>query len=260
MKRGTEMFDLTDRTAIVTGASRGIGRSIALTLADFGADVVIADVAVADGQEVVGEVEARDRRALFVETDVSDGDSVEQMVKQTVDKFGKIDILVNNAGIVQRVEGNDTIVGVTDESFDRVMDVNLKGAFLCAKVVMREMIKREVGKIVNITSIAAKWGGVGMNPAYGASKAALACLTKSMAIQGAPHGIIANAVAPHAVAAGLSMDHPKEKRGEIAKQTLLGRMAQPEEIANVVAFLVSDAASFITGQVLHVNGGTLMID
>lgn len=258
VKRGIQMFDLTGKTAIVTGASQGIGRSIALALADFGADIIIADVA--DGQEVVSEIEDRGGQALFVKTDVSNNDDVEEMVKKTIDRFGKIDILVNNAGIVQRVKGTDTILGVTEESFDRVMDVNAKGAFLCAKAVFKEMIKRKSGRIVNITSIGAKWGGVGMGAAYGASKAALACLTKSMAIQGAPHGIIVNAVAPHAVAGGMSLDHPQEVLERIAQQTLLGRMGEPEEIANVVIFLVSDAATFITGQVIHVNGGTLMID
>ena len=254
------LFGLNGKTAIVTGGAKGIGRSIARTLAQLGADVVIADVDIDAAGSVASEIEKIGQRALCLQVDVSNQQDTARMASATVEKFGKIDILVNNAGVVQRVSGTDTCLGITVEDWERVIAINLTGALLCARAVLPYMIERRQGAIVNITSIITKWGGISMGAAYGASKAGLAHLTKSLAVQGAPYGIHVNAVAPHAIDAGMSWDQPPEAHKAIAEATLLGRLGSPEEIGYVVAFLASEAASFVVGQTIHVNGGTLMID
>lgn len=254
------LFTLTGKTAIVTGGARGNGRSIAHTLAQLGADVAVADVDVDQARVVGNEIEEMGQRTLPLKVNVANESDCLQMASATVEKFGKIDILVNNAGVIQRVSGYDTCLGITIEDWERVMAINLTGALLCARAVLPHMIERRHGAIINITSIITKWGGVNIGAAYGASKAGLAHLTKSLAVQGAPHGIRVNAVAPHAIDAGMTMDQSPETRRYIAESTLIGRLGTPEEVAYVVAFLASEAASFIIGQTLHVNGGTLMID
>ena len=176
------------------------------------------------------------------------------MVDSVMGQFGKIDILVNNAAIIRR----GTIEDLSEEDWDKVIDVNLKGTFICSKAVVGIMKKQRYGKIVNISSITGKMGDLASAPCYGASKAGMACLGKSLARELAPYNINVNIIAPHAIETDMSREWSEEKRKSIIAGIPLGRMGQPEDIAEATAFLVSDKAKFITGEVLDVNGGCLM--
>jgi NAD(P)-dependent dehydrogenase (short-subunit alcohol dehydrogenase family) len=251
----SKIFDLTGKVAIVTGAASGIGRCIALRLAQFGANIVIADVST-QGLEVVDEVKSLGRQALFVKTDITSNNEVEQMVTETVDKFGKVDILVNNAGISPKGSVADT----EEKDWDRALNVNLKGAFFCSKAVIKHMKKQRSGKIVSISSIAGKTGGWLAGPQYSVSKAGIECLTKRMARELAPYQINCNCIAPHAI------DSPgimKEAIDSYIKgntfPVLLGRIGKPDDVANLALFLVCDASNYITGQTINLNGGALML-
>jgi len=250
------LFDLTGKVAIVTGAASGIGRAIALKLAEFGADVVVVDVDILGAKEVASKIESLGRQALPVKANVADSGDVKKMVKMALKKFGKIDILVNNAGIVQCVK----VVNLKEEDWDKVMNVNLKGTYLCSKEVIKHMIKRRSGKIINISSITGMTGGVVVGANYAASKAGVACFTKTLARELAPYGINVNAIAPHAIdTPGFRRDIPDEVKKSLLEAIPLRRLGKPEEVANVALFLASDAASYITGQTIHVNGGALMV-
>ena len=247
-------MNLVNKVAIVTGAGRGIGKAIAIALAREGANIIAIDVDIQTAEEVAREIKSLDRQALAIQVDVSDSKEVNQMVQSVLKKFKRVDILVNNAAIIKR----GSIEDLTEEDWDRVMDVNLKGAFNCVKAVVGTMKKQRYGKIVNISSIAGKIGDLASAPCYGASKAGMTCLAKSLARELASYGINANVVAPHAIETDMSKEWSEEKRKSIIADIPLGRLGEPEDIAEAVVFLVSDKAKFITGEVLDVNGGCLM--
>jgi len=247
-------MNLQDKVAIITGAGRGIGKAIAVTLAREGAKIIINDVDLQSAEEVVKEIINTGQKALAFRVDVSDSKEVKQMIDSVIREFGRIDILVNNAAIIRR----GTIEELSEEDWDKVIDVNLKGTFNCMKAVVGIMKKQRYGKIVNISSIAGKIGDLASAPCYGASKAGMTCLGKSLARELATYNINVNVVAPHAIETDMSKEWPEEKRKNIISGIPLGRMGQPEDIAEAVAFLVSDKAKFITGEVLDVNGGCLM--
>ena len=247
-------MNLVNKVAIVTGAGRGIGKAIAIALAREGANIIAIDVDIQTAEEVAKEIKSLDRQALAIQVDVSDSKEVNRMVQSVLKKFKRVDILVNNAAIIKR----GSIEDLTEEDWDRVMDVNLKGAFNCAKAVVGTMKKQRYGKIVNISSIAGKIGDLASAPCYGASKAGMTCLAKSLARELASYGINANVVAPHAIKTDMSKEWSEEKRKSIIADIPLGRLGEPEDVAEAVVFLVSDKAKFITGEVLDVNGGCLM--
>ncbi|MCJ7520793.1 MAG: SDR family oxidoreductase [Dehalococcoidia bacterium] len=260
MSKVADRFNIDDKSAVVTGAGSGIGRAIALALAGMGANVVIADIAIDAAEAVVKEIASQGGRAIAVKTDVTDKNEVEKMVNKAIDTFGKIDILVNNAGIIARC----SVMDMQEEEFDRTFDVNLKGVMLCSQAAARHMIERKSGKIVNLGSSFSSRASVcnlsGGGADYCASKAAVQALTRSLAMELGPHGINVNAVAPGIVET--PMHDGLWEMAEIYYQNSvpLGRLAAPDDIADVVVFLVTDAARYITGQTIHVNGGQIMVD
>ena len=249
------MIDLSGKSAVVTGGSRGIGRAIVLRLAGQGADVAFSYRGnEAAARAVVGEVEALGRKALAVQGDAAQQDSAERLVKAALDAFGKVDILVNNAGITR----DDLIMRMSAESWREVIDTNLSGAFYAIKAVTRPMLKAKRGRIINITSVSGQAGQTGQAN-YSSAKAGLIGLTKATARELASRGITCNAVAPGFVLTELTAGLADEWKTKITEQTPLGRFGTPEEIANAVAFLASDEAAYITGQVLAVDGGLVMM-
>ncbi len=249
------MIDLSGKAAVVTGGSRGIGRAIALRLARQGADVAFSyrgNQPAAD--DTVGQLEALGRRALGVQGDATDPASAEALVKQALEAFGKVDILVNNAGITR----DDLIMRMSPETWREVLETNLFGAFYATKAVTRPMLKARAGRIVNITSVSGQAGQMGQAN-YSAAKAGLIGLTKATARELASRGITCNAVAPGFVLTELTEGLPDDLKAQITERTPLGRFGTPEEIADAVAFLASDEARYITGQVLAVDGGLVMM-
>lgn len=248
------MADLTNKVAVVTGGRRGIGRAIAMTLAQRGADVMIGDCTEDPGKGTAAEIAAATSRRVFANcVDVANYESAMEFIEGTVEQFGRVDILVNNAGITR----DNLIVRISDADWDAVLDVNLKGAFNCCKAVARQMMKQRYGRIVNLTSVAGLAGNAGQTN-YASSKAGLVGLTKSLAKELGSRNITVNAIAPGFVTTALTDVLPQEFKEAAIKMTPLGRFGVPEDIARAVAFLVSDDAAFITGQVLSVDGGMVM--
>jgi 3-oxoacyl-[acyl-carrier protein] reductase len=243
------------QVALITGAARGIGRAVALALAREGADVVVADVDLGRAREVAMEIEALGRKAEAAAADVSDRQAVQRLVGDAVSRFGRIDILVNNAGIIRR----GTFLEHDPGEWDRVLDVNLGGTFNCTREVVPLMIQQGGGKIVNVSSVVGRMGDIASAPSYGTSKGAINTFTRSLARELAAYGINVNAVAPHAIETEMSQEWPAEKRRQIVEAIPMKRLGQPEEVAAAVVFLASDGAGFITGHVLDVNGGYLMV-
>ncbi len=248
-------MSLEGRVALVTGARRGIGRAIADELAKRGADIVLADRMLEGAQQSAAEIAAQtSRQTLAVEVDVSSLESAKAMVEQAMGRFGKVDILVNNAGITR----DDLIMRMEEADWDAVIDINLKGAWNCSKAVIRAMMKARYGRIVNISSVSGLAGQAGQTN-YSASKAGLIGFTKALAREVASRQITVNAVAPGFVPTALTVDLPEDLKEAMMKITPLGRMGKPEEIAYAVAFFVADEAAYITGQVLSVDGGMMMM-
>jgi 3-oxoacyl-[acyl-carrier protein] reductase len=245
---------LKNRVAIVTGAARGIGKAISLTLIREEAKVALTDVDSVGLEILKSEIGKGGGEAIAIPCNVAKSSDVEEMIKQTHQTFRRIDILVNNAGIIRR----GTIDTVTEEDWDRVIEVNLTGTFNCCKAVVAIMKQQGYGKIVNISSIAGKMGDITSAPGYGPSKAGMDALTKTLARQLAPYGINVNGVSPHAIETEMSAQWSEERRKEIIASIPLGRLGKPEDVAEAVLFLVSNEASFITGEILDVNGGALM--
>jgi 3-oxoacyl-[acyl-carrier protein] reductase len=241
------------RVAIVTGAAQGIGRAIAVTLAQVGADVVVADMDPGRAQESVDAIGKIGRRVMNVKVNVADWNDVKNMTDRVLKEWGKIDILVNNAGITR----DGLLVRMKEEDWSLVLQVNLNGTFHCTKAVMQSMTKQRYGRIVNITSIVGAMGNVGQAN-YAASKAAVIGFTKTVAREYASRMVTVNAVAPGFIDTPMTQGLPAEVKETLKKQIPLGRLGQPLDVAEAVRFLASDEAGYITGQVLHVNGGMLM--
>jgi 3-oxoacyl-[acyl-carrier protein] reductase len=246
---------LKDRVAIVTGGARGIGKAIALTFVREGAKVALVDIEEIKKLEALKkEFEKMGGEVITISCDITKSSDVNEMVGKVQKAFGRVDILVNNAGIIRR----GTIETVTEEDWDRVIEVNLKGTFNCCKAVVEFMKRQGYGKIVNVSSIAAKMGDITSAPGYGPSKAGVDTLTKTLARQLARYGINVNAVSPHAIETEMSAQWSEERRKEIIASIPLGRLGKPEDVAEAALFLASDESSFITGEILDVNGGALM--
>jgi 3-oxoacyl-[acyl-carrier protein] reductase len=245
---------LRNRVAMITGGAKGIGKAIALTLVREGAKVALVDIDREGLAALKNEIEKRKGETIAVSCDITESAEVKAMVEQVQKAFGRIDILVNNAGIIRR----GTIETVTEEDWDRVIEVNLKGTFNCCKAVVQIMRQQGYGKIVNVSSIAGKMGDITSAPGYGSSKAAVDALTKTLARQLAGYGINVNGVAPHAIETEMSAQWSEERRREVIASIPLGRLGRPEDVAEAVLFLASDQAAFITGEIIDVNGGALM--
>lgn len=245
---------LKDKAVLVTGASRGIGRSIALELGRNGANVAVNYAGNEEkAKEVVSELEQLGVKAFHIQADVADEKQVKDMVKKVVDEFGSLHILVNNAGITR----DNLLMRMKEDDFDQVINTNLKGAFLCTKAVTRQMMRQREGKIINIASIV----GVSGNPGqanYVAAKAGVIGLTKSSAQELASRNILVNAVAPGFISTDMTDELSEEQQEAILQNIPLNKLGKPEHIANVVRFLASNDANYITGQTIRVDGGMVM--
>jgi len=244
---------LEGRVSLITGSAQGIGKEIAMTLAQAGSDIVVCDVNLEAAQATQKEIEALGRRALSIKVDVTNLKEVEEMVNLILDKFSKIDILVNNAGITR----DNLILRMSEEDWDKVLSVNLKGAFNCIKVLSRHMIKKRYGKIVNMASVIGIMGNAGQAN-YAASKGGLIALTKSLAKELASRNINVNAVAPGFIQTAMTAKLPEEYRQQMLNVIPLGKFGVPADVAKTCLFLVSPESDYITGQVIVVDGGMTM--
>ena len=245
-------FDLSGKVAVVTGAGRGMGRYMALDLARYGADVVLCSRTLAELEQVGNEVEALGRKALVVPTDVGRIAEIERMTAMAVERFGRIDILVNNAGMNVPQWAEE----VTEEAWDRIMNINVKGVFFCAQTVGKVMISQQKGKIINISS---QSGSVGLikRSAYCSSKGAVNQLTRVLALEWGKHHICVNALAPTFVETPMTRPMLEEKsfRDYVMGNIVLGRLCKPEDLTGGLIYLASDASDMVTGHILHIDGG-----
>jgi 3-oxoacyl-[acyl-carrier protein] reductase len=247
---------LDGRVALVTGAARGIGAATALRLAAEGASVALADLDESQAQQAAQQIDASGEHALAIGCNVAESDQVQQMVDRTVERFGRLDILVNNAGITR----DNLLFKMSEDDWDAVIGVHLRGAFLCARAAQKPMVEQQYGRIISLSSVSALGNRGQVN--YSAAKAGLQGLTRTLAIELGPFGITANAVAPgfivtemtRATAERMGLT-PEQLQAGAAARIALRRVAQPSEVASVIAFLASDDASYVSGQVIYVNGG-----
>ncbi|MDD5116089.1 MAG: 3-oxoacyl-[acyl-carrier-protein] reductase [Candidatus Omnitrophica bacterium] len=244
---------LAGKVALVTGGARGIGQAIAMTFAREGADIVVADVNLEIAQKTALEIEGLGRKALALEMDVTKIEAVEEGVNKILDKMGKVDILVNNAGITK----DNLLLRMSQADWDAVINVNLKGTFNCIKAVSRPMIKQRNGRIVSIASIIGLMGNPGQAN-YAASKAGIIALTKTTAKELASRNINANAVAPGFIQTEMTAKLPEELKKKMLEAIPLDKLGTPQDVANACLFLVSEESSYITGQVITVDGGMVM--
>lgn len=244
---------LENKTALITGAGRGIGRIIALELASVGCDILASDVMEAPLNETAELVKGKGRKCVISLCDVSSTENVASTVQKAIDEFGKIDILVNNAGITR----DNLIMRMTDDEWNKVLDINLKGTFNCIRAASRHMMKARSGCIVNISSVVGVMGNAGQAN-YVASKAAVIGLTKTVARELAPRNVTVNAIAPGFIDTDMTKALPDKVKEEMLKSIPMNRFGSPQDIAGVVSFLASEKAAYITGQVFHVNGGMYM--
>lgn len=245
-------MELEGKASVVTGGVQGIGRAIALRLARQGSDVAVIDLKDEGAEELLGEVRSLGRKSLFAKANVASITEVEKAAEVVQEALGKVDILVNNAGITR-----DALLLRMDEAdWDCVIAVNLKGTFNCTKAFLRDMLKRRYGRIINVSSVIGFMGNAGQSN-YAASKAGIVGFTKSVAKEVASRGITVNAVAPGYIDTAMTRALSEEARQALLSGVPAGRVGLPEDVANVVAFLASDSASYVTGQTVHVNGGML---
>ncbi|PIU98680.1 hypothetical protein COS61_00070 [Candidatus Wolfebacteria bacterium CG03_land_8_20_14_0_80_40_12] len=251
------MNNLKGKVAIVTGARRGMGRTHALALAKAGAKVAVADISLEECQRVVEEIAKQGGEAMAIKCDVSKKKEVDEMVKKIVKEFGKIDILVNNAGIAQFVP----FLEMTEEEWDRTLDINLKGYFLCAQACVKEMVKQKSGVIVNIASVAMGQQGVGMSNIvhYCASKGGIAGMTEALAVELAPYNIRVNAISPGMIETPMisSIKQDSKTVEAMLAKVPMRRVGKPEEVSNLVLFLASEVSSYMTGSTVIIDGGWL---
>jgi 3-oxoacyl-[acyl-carrier protein] reductase len=247
------MMDLEGKVALVTGGAQGIGQVTALHLASKGADVAVSDINREGALRTAKEIEGLGRRGLALEGDVSNPADAEIIVAKTVEQLGGIDILVNNAGITR----DKLLLRMTEEDWDAVLNVNLKGTFNCTKAAIKHMVKRKSGRVVNIASVVGEMGNAGQAN-YAASKAGIIGLTKSIAREYAQRGINVNAIAPGYIETPMTEALSEKVKEELKAGIPMARLGTPSDVAKAVYFLVSDASSYITGQVLNVNGGIYM--
>lgn len=241
------------KVAIVTGAAQGIGKAIAFRLAQAGYQVVISDILIDAAQAVVKELEQQGFKALAVKTDVANSENVKNLMTTTMDAFGSIDVLVNNAGITR----DNLSMRMTEADWDLVLDINLKGSFLCAQAASKYMMKQKYGRIVNIASVSGLLGTAGQAN-YASSKAGVVALTKALARELASRNITVNAVAPGFILTEMTEKLPDKVKEEYLTQIPLGRAGTPDDVANAVKFLISEDAAYITGITIVVSGGMVM--
>ena len=247
-------MDLNGKTALITGSARGIGKAIAIKLGSMGANIVLNDICpLEDIKETEKELASMGITAISTRGDVRNFDDVSEVVNTALDTFGSLDILVNNAGITK----DTLLIRMSEEDWDSVLDINLKGAFNCIKATSKVMMKQRSGKIINIASIAGVMGNAGQAN-YSASKAGLIGLTKTVAKEFSSRGITCNAVAPGVIKSKMTDVLPDKVKEEYLKGIPLGRFGTPEDIADVVAFLASDLSDYVTGQVINIDGGLVM--
>lgn len=249
----SEPFSLAGKVAVVTGASRGIGKAIALVFAQAGADLVLVARDLTRLNEVASQIRQLGRRALVCQTDVRKGPQIQHMAQEASKEFGRIDILVNNAGI----GGRGSIEEVSEEAWEEVLNTNLKSVFLCSKAVAPTMRKQCFGRIISIASITAQTGGLRGAVNYSASKGGVLALTKTLARDMAPFNVTVNAIAPGQIETDMGRIASPEHLQELLRAVPLGRLGRPEDIAYAALFLASDEADYITGATLDVNGGIL---
>ncbi len=245
-------MDLSGKVAIVTGSARGIGRAIALKLAEVGADIVVNDIATAADslESVATEIRALQRQVLAVTADVSSKDDVNRLIEAAASTFGHIDIMVNNAGVTR----DQLLMRMTDEEWDTVLNIDLKSAFLCTRAVLRHMLRQRSGRIVSIASVVGIIGNAGQAN-YAAAKAGVIAFTRSVAKEVGSRGITANAVAPGFIETRMTEKLDGKQRQALLQHIPLGSIGTPRDVAEAVAFLASEEAKYITGQVLNVDGG-----
>lgn len=249
------MIDLNGKVALVTGSGQGIGCAIALKLSEQGAAVIVNDLADSPhAPKVAAEIQAKDRKARFVPADISKSSEVNSLVETAIATYGRVDILVNNAGITR----DALLLRMSEEDWDRVLNINLRGAFLCTKAVLRQMVKQRWGRVINIASVVGVVGNAGQAN-YAASKGGLIAFTKAVAYEVATRNITVNAIAPGFIETEMTLKLDQSIQEAILGRIPQGRFGSAEDVANVAAFLASEEARYITGHVLSVNGGMTMV-